>query len=126
MQPQRVAPEALVAERVEAKDLLAPAEQLGAGVLDDLVERARAHDAVIGCAPTRPVKVIASAATNNIAAKVRAVCAVLMRNRVASEEKVTGTYLEVMAFISLRLVLTMVAKRDARSSLLIDSAHLPG
>ena len=38
MQSQRVAPEALIAEGVEAKDLLTLTEQLAAGVLDDLIE----------------------------------------------------------------------------------------
>ena len=39
MQAQRVTPEALIAKRVEAKNLLTPTEELAAGVLDDLVER---------------------------------------------------------------------------------------
>ena len=66
----------------------------------------------------------ASTDTNRMAADARAARAVLIPNRAASEEKVTGTYLEAVAIIYRRLVLTMAAKRDARSSLLMESAHL--
>ncbi len=44
MQPQRVTPEALIAEGVEAKDLQTLTEELAAGVLDDLIERARTRE----------------------------------------------------------------------------------
>ena len=90
MQPQRVTPEALIAEGVEAKDLQTLTEELAAGVLDDLIEEPGRASVVAGCAPTRPAKVSASATTSEVAAKVRAVWAVLMRNRVATVEKVTG------------------------------------